>query len=450
MTSVTALNADGVERDLRFGELAFPMLGMFVAGIPSIAVTLSPMARRGFGADIQRERYLVVLPEGPDLAENLARFEPYAVIPGSDSGIMLAEQLSQELTPRFSNATEKNLCRLHKAHMQSALEEAGLPVLKTFHSNDEDAISEWILTQGMQNRALILKPPMSAGSDNVHRVSAGGDWRVPFRRILSESAKVSGLPNDAVVVQEEAVGVEFALGTVSAGGSHHLSHIIRYNKMCVDGRNTVYDFVEFVPYTIEAFGVLMDFVRRALDALGVSWGAAHTEVMLTADGPRLIESSPRMCGGPVVEFSRLASGNSQADRLAELFDTGEIVSRDYDFKRTVVPVFLKSDRAGLLTNSEILDAARSLPTHFKTYLWYRNGDRVPKTVDYLTSLGIVALTSLRNSRNTTRSRSTWSFPDSMRERSMTSILTQGGTSTISVVLHLTNIQPIVESRNPAS
>lgn len=36
-----------------------------------------------------------------------------------------------------------------------------------------------------------------------------------------------------------------------------------------------------------------------------------------------------------------------------------------------------------------------LPTFLSQYIWFKNGDAVPKTVDYLTSIGIIALTGER-------------------------------------------------------
>ena len=40
---------------------------------------------------------------------------------------------------------------------------------------------------------------------------------------------------------------------------------------------------------------------------------------------------------------------------------------------------------------EALAEISKLPTFFKQYIWFKNGDTVPQTVDYLTSIGIVAL-----------------------------------------------------------
>src|SRR4029077_10924525 len=123
-------------------------------------------------------------------------------------------------------------------------------------------------------------------------------------QILTEPSVISGKRSETVVFQEQAIGTEHAVGTVSANGRHYLVHLIKYNKTSSGERKTVFDHVEFVPHDPEILGDLFDYTQKTLNALGVRWGATHTEIMLTKNGPRLIETSARMIGGPVVGFAR--------------------------------------------------------------------------------------------------------------------------------------------------
>jgi len=214
---------------------------------------------------------------------------------------------------------------------------------------------------------------------------------------LTQPSIVSGKKNDVAIIQELAIGTEYAVGTVSADGKHYLVHLIKYNKTAAGDRKTVFDHVEFVPYDKDILGDLWDYTKNVLDALGVRWGATHTEIMLTKNGPRLIESSPRMIGGPVVGFARAATGSSQADKLVEIYIDGDVQTKDYVFKKTVVPVFLKAITQGTVSNLEAFDHASQLPTLLYKYIWIKNGDTVPQTIDYLTAIGIIALAGDRKS-----------------------------------------------------
>lgn len=364
-------------------------------GIPAIAVTLKTSDWTGFGAKIRTSDFIEIIPEQPNLVEILKKFDPLAIIPGAEEGVPLAEALALVMTPHFANDPKKSQNRLHKALMQEALQNAGVPAIKTINTASEDAVEDWIKTSQLLDRPLIVKPAASAGSDNVFHIPARADWRQAFNRVLSEPSKITGKTNETAVVQEQAIGTEFAVGTVSANGKHYLAHLIKYNKMSFNGRETVYDHVEFVPYSEETYGQLFEYTKQALDALGIRWGAAHNEIMLTNDGPRLIETGARMCGGPVVGFAREASGSSQADKLVEIYADGDVSTKEYAFKKTVMPVFLKSPIRGKVSNAEVFDKVSELPTFLNENIWFKNGDEVPQTVDYLTSIGIIALAGNR-------------------------------------------------------
>ncbi|MDR3612239.1 MAG: ATP-grasp domain-containing protein [Candidatus Obscuribacterales bacterium] len=364
-------------------------------GIPAIAVTLKSADWTGFGAKIRASDFVEIIPEQANLVELLRKFDPLAIIPGAEEGVPLAEDLALMMTPHFANDPKKSQNRLHKALMQEALQEAGVPALKTLNTASEDEVAAWLKANRLLDSPLIIKPAASAGSDKVFHIPARGDWRKAFNLVLSEPSKITGKTNETAVVQEQAIGTEFAVGTVSANGKHYLAHLIKYNKISFNGRETVYDHVEFVPYDAEKYGQLFEYTQKALDALGIRWGAAHNEIMLTKDGPRLIETGARMCGGPVVGFAREASGTSQADKLVEIYADGDVSTKEYTFKKTVMPVFLKSPTHGKVSNAEVFNDVSKLPTFLNENIWFKNGEMVPQTVDYLTSIGIIALAGNR-------------------------------------------------------
>lgn len=370
--------------------------------IPAIAVrsirgnTWDQVNEVGYAAKIQAAHFLEVHEDGPDLVDLLRRYDPLAIIAGAESGVELADRLAAVLTPQVANVPALTRARRHKGLMQEALANAGLPVIRTLNTASAAEVTAWLADQNLTNAPLILKPAASAGSDNVHHVPAGGDWRTPFDLILSSTTKLRAEANETVIVQEQVFGTEFAVDTVSAAGEHVLAHLIRYNKTSAGERMTVFDHTEFLPFDPERYGELLAYISQALDAVGIQWGAAHSEVMLTPDGPRLIEVGARTCGGPVLGFSRVATGSSQLERVVEAYVDRKIRTRTYDFRQTVVPVFLIAPTSGILRNVEVLDQLRQLPTYLSTHMWQGNGDHVLRTVDFDTTLGIVGLAGDRD------------------------------------------------------
>jgi biotin carboxylase len=308
-------------------------------GIPAIAITLATEEWPEFGSKMKASDFLEVIPNQPDIENLIRKYDPIAIIPGTEEAIPLAERLTAALLPKLANDPEKLLHRSHKSFMQKALQDAGVPSLKTLHTACMEEAETWINENGLQDVSLIIKPPMSSGSEMVFHIPAKGDWKNSFQHILTEPSVVSGKKSETAVIQEQAIGTEYAVGTISADGKHCLVHLIKYHKTTSGGRQTVFDYVEFVPFDKQVLGDLFEYTQKVLDALGVRWGATHTEVMLTKNGPRLIESSARMIGGPVVGFARAATGSSQADKLVEIYVDGDVRSKEFVFKKTVVPVF---------------------------------------------------------------------------------------------------------------
>lgn len=363
--------------------------------VPAVAVVNKHRDRMGFNMEVKASDFIDVVPIQDKLEDILRKHNPLAIIPGTESAVPLAEKLTEALTPDMSNEPSKSLSRVHKAHMQKALVDAGVPAIETLDAKSEAEVERWLEEKNLLHTPLILKPPISAGSDKVFHIPAGRDWKKAFHRIISELSRLTQEKSETAVVQEEAIGTEYAVGTVSAHGKHYMSHLIKYNKTSADGRKTLFDHVEFMDFDRELHGELLEYTKKVLDALGIRWGAAHNEVMLTNKGPRLIETGARMLGGPTVGFSREATGCSQADRLAEVYIDGDVQSKEYTFKKTVVPVFLHSPIEGVVSNTEALDDVSKLPSLFENHIYFKNGSKVPKTVDYLTSIGIIALSGDR-------------------------------------------------------
>ncbi len=99
--------------------------------------------------------------------------------------------------------------------MQTALEEAGLPFLKTINTASEKEVLSWIKKNGLEHFPLIIKPPISAGSDKVFHISVNQDWKKAFNQVLQEPSKTTGEKSKTVVVQEQALGFHYSIHQAS-------------------------------------------------------------------------------------------------------------------------------------------------------------------------------------------------------------------------------------------
>jgi hypothetical protein len=182
-----------------------------------------------------------------------------------------------------------------------------------------------------------------------------------------------------VVVQEYLTGTEYVVDSFSHEGVHTISDICRYRKLSDGTHIAIYESMEFLPYHLPGHAELVTFVERVLDALGIEFGPAHTEVMLTDRGPRLIETGARLAGGGLPWTCALATGENSIDRMVRVIDGDRDIRKDFTLELPVLVVFFIAKASGVLRNVEILESIRDLPSSRELDVLVGNGDWVSKT-----------------------------------------------------------------------
>jgi len=128
------------------------------------------------------------------------------------------------------------------------------------------------------------------------------------------------------------------------------------------------------------------------DAVGLVNGPGHAEVMMTPDGPRLLEIAARPAGGGHQLVSRLATDDCQIDRQVRHRVDGSFTP-SYRLVQHVRAAFLAVPRAGTWCNDELFDEVAELPSFHSSHLPYRSGRPAPETTGILNAFGWVILAS---------------------------------------------------------
>jgi biotin carboxylase len=324
------------------------------------------------------------------LATLLAQYDPLCVIPGCETGVELADALTELLLPGTGNVPGLSRARRDKWQMAQALARAGVPHLRQFCSADADEIARWIAESGMTGRPLVVKPPKSMATDEVHLVAPGEDFRPYVGRILRRR-NVGGMPNTSVLVQEHAVGTEYIVDSYSVDSRHGLVDVCRYTKSRRGDRIGLYNRVEFLAQDAPEVAELWVYVQRVLDAVGIRNGCGHAEIMMTADGPRLIEIGARPAGGGHQFITEAATGDNHIHRTVAHRVRGEFTP-GYELRQHLSAVFISSPAAGRWLNAEIFDEVDALPTYWRRHFPFGTGDVVRATEDLFTHLAWVVLT----------------------------------------------------------
>jgi biotin carboxylase len=327
-------------------------------------------------------------------ASVLRQYGVSCVIAGGESGVELADQLSAELgTP--GNGMSRPTARRNKYDMVLALRDSGLAHAATIVSSDADDIIVWAETT--VGYPIVTKPVSSAGTDNVTACSSPAQVRAAHEKIMTSTDR-HGKSNTVVLAQEFLEGDEYFVNTVSRDGRHYTVEIWRYYKRRLPGGNIIYDYDEPLPSDDPDAKKVDFYTRQVLDALEIRNGAGHSEVMLTARGPVLVECAARLGGGQVLEINTRCLGTNQVELLALSVvhpdEFNRLSTTAYQLLQRPRNVSLINPRDhGVVPSHETMAAIRALPSYAHTVLTYPEGHPIPRTIDVLTQPGYVYLIS---------------------------------------------------------
>ena len=207
----------------------------------------------------------------------LEKYDIVAVTPGSDYGIELAERIGLHLNLPYTNTTGFDL------------------------RNDRELLTRKLKEEtytGSYNSILqtISKP----------KKSYGGFDRIEIR----ESGSV--ILEDEFFAQPLYHGTEYAVDTVSYNGTHKLLAVWKYTKNGIQRSMT-----ELLDGTDPVISEIYVYISKVLNTARYLYGAAHTEIIFTNKGFRLIECNFRSHGHMDFVSAQKCFGKNQVQVLVD-------------------------------------------------------------------------------------------------------------------------------------
>jgi hypothetical protein len=322
-------------------------------------------------------------------AERVAAYEPAFVVVGAEPGVALADALSKRLGLP-SNGSALSRARRDKSAMAEALRAAGLRTADALKTADPTEATAWAAARG--GVPVVVKPLDSAGTDGVSICADLGAIEAAFAANLGRPNALHGA-NAQLLVQELLLGTQLFVNTVSWDGVHHVSEVWRDNKLR-RGANFIYDYEELLPRHGEQQDQVVPYVEAVLDALGIRFGPAHTEVMLTATGPVLVESGARMHGSVPDEIVDRCTPSHQTLTAEAYLDPHAVArraARHYELAAGAYCVMLISQHEGRIVGDAGLREVEALPSFAGTISMLGPGDQLKRTIDLFSCPGIIYL-----------------------------------------------------------
>lgn len=254
--------------------------------------------------------YPISIIEKEEILKKCEEIRPKAVVTiASDLAAITANYVACALG-LISNTPECVYKTTNKFAMRQAMKEHGI-LTPGFMSVDEKNYGEIINELSFP---LIVKPTDRSGSRSITKVMNELELKAAVHRAVIDSFEKKA------IVEEYIEGGEYSLESLSYEGKHHF---LALTKKYTTGSPHFIEKGHIQPADLDKDkqDQIIDMIFKALDALGIEYGAAHSEFRLDKEGNiHIIEIGARM-GGDCIgsDLVRLSTGQ---DFVRMVLDVG--------------------------------------------------------------------------------------------------------------------------------
>jgi biotin carboxylase len=247
-------------------------------------------------------------------------------------------------------------CR-NKALTRQTLQAAGVHQPKFAICRTEAELAAAVEAVGLP---CVVKPADDTGSFGVLCCATFAQAATHAVRILSQHTNIRGQRTAGTVLVEEYVNApEFSVEMFTWDGR---TTCVGITQKSLTGLPYFVESRHIFPALLapEAEREIRHTVFRALEAVGITLGATHTEVKLTPQGCAIVEINARLAGGMIPELVWHATG---IDLLKQQIKSAGGVAPDLSVLRQHYGgiQFIVADAEGELQEIQGLEAARAVP-----------------------------------------------------------------------------------------
>ncbi|MER9756174.1 lyase family protein [Mesorhizobium sp. M0166] len=193
---------------------------------------------------------------------------------------------------------------------------------------------------------VVVKPVSGSGSSGVRLCDGATAATEAFESAKNALVGQVALTSPDILVQQYVEGKEYSAEIVAHDGALHCLGILAKHKGPAPCFVEVgHDFPAPLPEPV--LQELASFAGVAVSALGLNFGPAHVEFVITQSGPVIIEVNPRLAGGMIPVMLSHALGTSILDLVIRLY-AGESFTRPQSSARAGAIRFRLADKPGKL------------------------------------------------------------------------------------------------------
>ncbi|KKB35051.1 ATP-grasp domain-containing protein [Bacillus thermotolerans] len=223
----------------------------------------------------------------------------------------------------------------------------------------------------------IVKPVNLSGSQGVtlcHQAQDLEQWKASI-----ESLNYSG----EFLLEEYLQGVEVSVETLTFQNEHYIIGITDKIKMSPP------QFIEMghiFPSKLDerTKEAVEKLIKEVLNSLQYSFGPAHSEVIITEDGPRLVELQPRLAGDRIPRLIEHSTGMRIENAIFKMLKG---IKPHVSMPKKVSQIHYFNWHPGEILEIKGINEARALPNVKEVFI--NSFERIPSVTDSYTRPGYV-------------------------------------------------------------
>ncbi len=253
----------------------------------------------------------------------------------------------------------------NKYEMRKALKKAGVPIPAFSKVSSFDELEECIK---QFKGKFITKPADNSGSRGIFLVDDISKVREAFEYSKANSR------NGDVVVEEFMEGPEVSVETLTIDG---VCHVIQITDKLTTGAPHFVEMGHSQPSQLDQCVQerIKNVAIAANKAIGIQNGPSHTEIIVTNEGPKIVELGARLGGGCIT--THLVPFSTGIDIVMET------IKLSLGEKPEIIPQYQKGSAiryfnipTGIIMNIDGIEEARKIVNIQEVTIFKQPGDRV--------------------------------------------------------------------------
>lgn len=272
---------------------------------------------------------------------------------------------------------ESSIKATDKAVMREALKQAGVPIPRFVCVASEE---EYIEATKQFKNAIVVKPTDSSGSRGVVLVEQelqnleAYDYAKAFSR------------NGKVIVEEYMMGKEVSVETLAIGGK---VYVIQITDKMTTGAPHFAEIGHTQPSRLDdsTQSQIANLAIAANAAIGINDGPSHTEIIVTDDGPKIVELGARLGGDCITTHLVPLSTGVDLVKACINIALGEKPDIEAVFSKGAAIRYFKQ-YSGIIQSIDITEAEKSDGVK-QISIVHGEGERITDIVDSGSRMGFV-------------------------------------------------------------